>query len=361
MTTSANTIATGLPRYDIARTYDWNYEHAPEAVEVEVPAMHGSWDFCGLGVASPLGIAAGPLLNGRWLLYYAALGFDVLTYKTVRREGRASYDWPNLVPVEASLLSGTEASLLAADSHRTSWAISFGMPSRPREVWQADVRATRRALAPGKLLSVSVVATPDDDAGIEHVAADYAECAAAAVAAGADCVEANFSCPNVASCDGQLFTDAAASAIVARRIREAIGGTPLIIKIGHVTHAAGAARLVEALAPFVDALAMVNTLSTKIVGADGSALFDGQRRGIGGRAIHEAAVRQVELFAEAIVRTQARMRIVGVGGASDAADVRRFLAAGAHAVHLATAAMLDPGVGLSIRRAWGEAAKTRQV
>jgi hypothetical protein len=75
----------GLPRYDRLQSYDWNYAYAPEPVEADVPAIPGTWDFCGLPVASPLGIAAGPLLNGRWVRYYASLGFDVLTYKTVAR------------------------------------------------------------------------------------------------------------------------------------------------------------------------------------------------------------------------------------------------------------------------------------
>ena len=73
-----------LPRYDISQTYQWNYDNSPDVVPVEVRDISGYWTFCGLPVASPLGMPAGPLLNGRWVLYYAALGFDVLTYKTVR-------------------------------------------------------------------------------------------------------------------------------------------------------------------------------------------------------------------------------------------------------------------------------------
>ena len=80
-----------LPAYDPRQTYDWNYDHAPEAPLREEAAVPGQWDFCGLPVGSPLGIAAGPLLNGKWILYYAALGFDVLTYKTVRSRARACY------------------------------------------------------------------------------------------------------------------------------------------------------------------------------------------------------------------------------------------------------------------------------
>src|SRR5687768_6242035 len=103
-----------LPRYDPAQTYAWNYEHAPAPVVIDEPSVPGQWDFCGLPVPSPLGVAAGPLLNGRWVLYYASLGFDVLTYKTVRSGERASYPLPNLQPVEADSVRGGGEVLRAA-------------------------------------------------------------------------------------------------------------------------------------------------------------------------------------------------------------------------------------------------------
>src|SRR5436309_15166635 len=108
--------AGAFPRYDIRRTYDWNYDRAPEPAEVDVPQVHGEWTFCSLPVASPLGIPAGPLLNGRWLLYYASLGFDVLTYKTVRSVHRDCYALPNLQPVRCGQLHGAELELPAADT-----------------------------------------------------------------------------------------------------------------------------------------------------------------------------------------------------------------------------------------------------
>ena len=88
-----------MDRYDIRKDYTWNFDHAPEPVVGDVPAVDGDWTYCGQPVDSPLGIAAGPLLNGRWLLYYASLGFDILTYKTVRARERASYGLPNLQPI----------------------------------------------------------------------------------------------------------------------------------------------------------------------------------------------------------------------------------------------------------------------
>src|SRR5687768_10572930 len=104
-----------LSRYDRGQTYAWNYSHAPDPIDVPLAPVHGDWRFCGLPVGSPLGVPAGPLLNGRWCLYYASLGFDVLTYKTVRSRERACYPLPNLQPVACEQLFGGERELPAID------------------------------------------------------------------------------------------------------------------------------------------------------------------------------------------------------------------------------------------------------
>jgi dihydroorotate dehydrogenase len=58
------------------------------------------------------------------------------------------------------------------------------------------------------------------------------------------------------------------------------------------------------------------------------------------------------MIAEGILRQGLALRVIGVGGIFTAGDVRRYLSAGAEAVQLATAAMIDPEVGLKIRREW---------
>lgn len=359
--------SSALPRYDWRQSYDWNYENAPAPLK-EVRGERGErrgrlspsalsplpsafdGSFCGLPVGSPLGVAAGPLLNGRWILYYASLGFDVLTYKTVRSRHRACYPMPNLQPVEARAVRGGQNPLLAADEMLGSWAVSFGMPSKAPDLWHADVEATRRALPKNKILSVSVVATPEPAWTPDDLAEDFARCARWAVESGADCVEANFSCPNVASADGQIYQQPEIAGLVAARLRGAVGTKPLLLKIGHVTDAASAAALVRAVAPSANAVVMVNCVSAGVVDAQNRPLFDGQRRGIAGDAIREAALEQVGLFARIIREHQLKLQLVGVGGIASADDVRAHLLAGSHAVQLATAAMLRPDVGQEIRR-----------
>ncbi len=338
-----------LPRYDHHQSYDWNYVNAPEPVPVEVPEWPGTSGFCGLPVDSPLGIPAGPLLNGKWVLYYAHLGFDVLTYKTVRSMERACYPLPNLQPVHAKSLTGNEAILSASATMEGSWAVSFGMPSKAPSDWQRDVEWTRRTLPKAKLLSVSVVGSVQPEWTLDDLAEDYARCAKWALDSGADAVEANFSCPNVSTEDGQLYQQPESAALVAAKVRDTIGRAPFIVKIGHVNREEEAGRLLNALSPYVDALAMTNSVATRVQASDGSWLFDGQKRGICGRATREASTQQTRLFAGLIRQHGFPTRVIGVGGAGTANDVRDYLEAGAEAVHIATAAMVDPLVAVRIR------------
>lgn len=352
-----------LPRYDWRQSYQWNYDHAPSAPvvapselgvapiarDIDEPPLKGHWDFCGRSVSSPLGIAAGPLLNGRWCLYYAALGFDVVTYKTVRSTSRESYALPNLQPVHCGPLVGGETNVTAADVMDGSWAVSFGMPSQAIETWRADIAATRRSLPAHKLLNVSVVGTMRPGWSLEQLADDYAACAHEAAQAGADSIEFNLSCPNVNTCDGQLYQRPSDAAVVAQRVRQAVGSRPLLAKIGHFRDCRDVGPLLESLASHIDAVVATNCISATVVEPEGRPCFNGEPRGIAGDAILDASVRQIEAIANTIVRRGLRMRAIGVGGISTAADVHRYLNAGAEAVQLATAAMLNPGVGLRIR------------
>lgn len=342
-----------LPRYDRLATYRWNYEHAPvELPVVDVPVVAGIWTFCGRPVPSPLGIAAGPLLNGRWLLYYAALGFDVLTYKTTRSRARECYPPPNLQPVACSPMAGPAHGLPAADEMLGSWAVSFGMPSKAPEDWRADVAWTRSQLPREKLLSVSVVATPEPEWSLDDLADDFARCAGWAIDSGADAVETNFSCPNVSTRDGQLYGQPRAAGVVAQRVRAAIGPAPYLVKIGFVHDAALAAELIDAVGPFADALSMTNCIAATVHDCRGEPLFDNQPRGIGGEAIRAASIAQVAMFAQLVRERAPNLRLIGVGGVSRAEHVREYLAAGAESVHLASAIMVDPEAGLRIRRDW---------
>ena len=208
---------------------------------------------------------------------------------------------------------------------------------------------TRKNLRDDQILSVSVVGTSQPHWTIDELADDYALCAQWAVESGADCIETNFSCPNVCSPDGQLYQESDDAGVVAQRVRDAIGTVPYILKIGHVTDEATANRLLDSVAHSVDALAMTNSVAATVLDSSGQPMFDGQKRGICGDATREASVEQSRLFAELIRRRSLPLKLIGGGGISSADHVRDYLAAGAESVQIATAAMVDPAVACRIR------------
>ncbi len=341
--------AERLRGYDCNQSYQWNYDHPPAPPHITVPATFGRWNFCGHEVASPLGISAGPLLNGRWCCYYAQLGFDVLTYKTVRSRQRDCYPMPNLQPVDCGQLDGTQNRVSPSKSMQGTWAVAFGMPSATPDIWRRDIEWTRQQLPQNKVLSVSVVGTMQKGWGIDDLAADYAQCAKWAIESGADCVETNFSCPNVTTCDGQLYLDAKDSAIVSEAVKSVIGQTPLILKVGHFVDQEVIPLFLSAVEGHVDAVSMTNSIASRVGASDSELMFDSQQRGICGRAIFQASLGQVRAFANTIKERDSKIDVIGLGGIETATDVTRYLNAGASACHLATHPMIDPACGIKIR------------
>jgi len=323
------------PRYDITRSYEWNYENAPALPQqYVVQPTEKPWTLVDQTVNSPIAIAAGPLLNGRWVLHYASLGFDVLTYKTVRSKSWPCYPPPNLVPVQHGPVTADVYAV--TEQMQGSWAVSFGMPSTSPDLWRFDVEETRRLLPRQKKLSVSVVASPENDWTLDQLADDYAKCAYWAREAGADFVEMNFSCPNISTQCAQLYLDPMSSRTVVERVREKIGTTPLLIKIGAVpSEQIGAAVAAMSSA---DALVMINCVSARVRDG-GEDLFDGASRGIAGAAIRDAVRDQVGAFVAEIKNQGAKLEVVAVGGVSSVTDVEACLELGASGVQVATCVM----------------------
>ncbi|MGB4739961.1 MAG: hypothetical protein WBH50_17325 [Fuerstiella sp.] len=359
-----------LLTYNLNETWRWNLDHAPDIapllksgkVESHVPLAGRNWNWCGIPTSSSLGIPAGPLLDSRWLLYYAAVGFDILVYKTVRSVARECYPLPNLVPVDSTSLATAGSTVKSSKSMHGSWAVSFGMPSQSPEIWRYDISVARAALPEGKVLVVSVVGTQnaaitDKQASLEQLAEDFAKCAAWAIDSGAHGIEANFSCPNVSTADGQLYQQPEDAGFVAACIRSRIGDAPLVLKIGKVNTAAEANQLLECVAPFISGLAMTNSIAARVADESGTLLFDGQPRGICGSATLDAGVDQIQLFRKALLKSEGaesqgasqHLHLIGVGGISTADHVTRYLNAGADSIAIATAAMINPGLALNIR------------
>ena len=338
------------PTYDITRSYDSNYQEGPFLKEKPpVRQIRKRVKFLGFDVNSRLGIPAGPLLNSRWIIAYGELGFDLLVYKTVRTRATPSHPDPNCMFLQVKgqleekdfgkrLIASMDAPSSVEEISITN---SFGMPSRDPKVWQEDIGRAKAGIGEGQLLIVSVVGTP----GEKDLAEDYARAARLAAEAGAPAVEINLSCPNVVTGEGSVYTDPVFSSEISKRVKQAIGPVPLIIKIGYISDPSRLEKVVAANAPHVDAISGVNTLSFEVVKPDGTPALPGKgrlRSGVCGAAIRQCAVTQAARIIDLKRKEKYGFEVVGVGGVMTTAHIREFLDLGVDAVMTATGAMWDP-------------------
>lgn len=361
--------------YRTDRSYLWNYRHGPSYTGPFPRLPAGSMkDFLGLRVRSRLGIAAGILLNSRWIECYSRLGFDILTYKTVRSAHRPCYQLPNWVYLSSPpSRSGRKACRVdpafrpiarrPRNARDVTSAVCFGMPSMEPEVWQADVRRARRSLRRGQVLVVSVVGTPGpairggagEASQREALAEDYVRCARWAARAGAHVVEANYSCPNVCSAEGQVYQDPRFSRELSRLLREALPSTPFLIKAGHFRTRAKLLAFYKAVDGLADGVILVNGVSGRVLTQEGKAVFPGHERvGILGRFIHTPALENVKLATALTRKEKLRPRTLAVGGVFDEEDAADFFDVGAAAVLLGGGAALDPQFAVRMKTAHPE-------
>jgi len=339
------------PTYDVQRSYDENYAVGPTFAGPLPPARLGEprARFLGHPVYSPLGVPAGPLLNSDWIGLYARLGFDLLTYKTVRSVARPAHPFPNCLvldaprPLEEADLGG-EARVLGEQQGtpaRMTITNSFGMPSRAPAVWQADLERALGMVGPGQVVIASAVGTD----GEGDLSEDFGRAVALAAEVGPHAIEINLSCPNVQGGEGSLFQSPEAAERVVRCAWQAVGTIPLMIKIGYVADEAVLAELVRRCGPYVQGVAGINTIPLAIRDRAGAPALGGAERlraGVCGEAIRDLALRQVARLAALRRRLGMEWTIVGVGGIFTADHVDAHLGAGADAAMSATGAMWNP-------------------
>jgi dihydroorotate dehydrogenase (NAD+) catalytic subunit len=353
------------PTYDIAKSYEENYAEGPFFTgELPPPPGPARYRFLDFTVSAPLGVPAGPLLNARWVELYARLGFDLPVYKTVRSLARPAHPAPNCMFLkEPGDLTPdrfgerlTAVSETPEDATRISITNSFGMPSREPDTWQADMEKARAACGPQQVFIASAVGTP----GQGDLAADYARTAAMCREAGAQVVEVNLSCPNVTTGEGSLFTDPEIARRICRETAAVLGPVPLMIKVGYYTDAKVMAEVARAVAPFVAAIAGLNTLSFEVVGEDGTQALPGEgrlRSGVCGAAIRRCGLEQVRALSDLRAAEKYDFALVGVGGIMTPADADAYLEAGAEVAMSATGAMWDPYLAAKWRAAHAESAQ----
>ena len=149
-------------------------------------------------------------------------------------------------------------------------------------------------------------------------------------------IEVNISCPNVHG-GGMAFGTTAEGAAEVTRAVKAVTTKPVIIKLSpNVTDIVAIAKACEAAG--ADGISLINTLlGMRIDLRSKKPVIANKMGGFSGPAIFPVAVRMVYQVSHAV-----NIPVIGMGGVSSAEDVIEMLLAGATAVEIGAANLVDP-------------------
>lgn len=155
-------------------------------------------------------------------------------------------------------------------------------------------------------------------------------------------LELNISCPNVKEGGLAFGTDPGMAGEATRAVR-GVTRLPLIVKLSpNVTSITDVARAVEEAG--ADALSLINTLLGMAIDVrTRRPVLENVVGGLSGPAVKPVALRMVWQVAEVT-----RLPIIGMGGIMTAEDALEFIMAGATAVAIGTATLVNPGATLDV-------------
>ncbi len=172
---------------------------------------------------------------------------------------------------------------------------------------------------------------------------DYAKLAATLDGvAGISAVEVNISCPNVKTGGAEFGARAESAAAVAAAVREATS-LPVLVKLTPNTGDIAGVAIAVAEAG-ADAISLINTLKGMAIDIDKRQPKLGSiTGGLSGPAIKPVALAMVYEVAAAV-----DLPVIGCGGITTTGDVIEFIMAGASAVQIGTASLVNPRAALDI-------------
>jgi dihydroorotate dehydrogenase (NAD+) catalytic subunit len=265
-------------------------------------------NLAGLELQNPTILASGVLgYSAESLNRVARGGAGAVISKSIGVEPKVGYANPTVVQAEAGLIN------------------AMGLPNPGIDVYAEEIRYAKTILRVPLIVSV-----------FGYSADEYATVAGKAVAAGADAVELNVSCPHVQFTGAEIGQNPRLLAQVVEKVKAAVS-KPVIVKLSpDVADVAVTAK--AAVEAGADALTAVNTLKAMAVDSETTRpILSNIRGGLSGPAVKPVALRCVYDVREELPDVP----IIGCGGISDWRDAVEFFLAGASAVQVGTAIALE--------------------
>jgi dihydroorotate dehydrogenase (NAD+) catalytic subunit len=270
-----------------------------------------SVDLAGLRLANPTMLASGILgYSVETLESIVKAGAGAVVTKSVSAKPREGYANPTVVQADCGLIN------------------AVGLPNSGIEQFAKEIRSAKTALDVPLVVSV-----------FGFSAEEYASVARKAVAAGADGVELNVSCPHVKETGSEIGQDPKILTQVIRKVKASVD-KPVLVKLSpNVTSMSDIAF--AAVRAGADALTVMNTVKAMAIDVETTMpVLANKVGGLSGAAVKPIALRNVYEVYE-----QVDVPIIGCGGIADWRDAVEFLLAGASAVQIGTA-IANEGLGV---------------
>lgn len=258
---------------------------------------------------------AGLRLANPTMLASGILGYSVETFESIAKGGagavvtksvglkpREGYANPTVVQVSSGLVN------------------AMGLPNPGIQEFVQEIRKAKAALHVPLIVSV-----------YGFSADEYARVAGEAVAAGADAIELNVSCPHVKETGLEIGQSSQVLIQVVRKVKHTIN-KPVFVKLS--PNVTSIEEIAEAAANAgADALTIMNTVKALVIDAETMMpILANKTGGLSGPAVKPIALRHVYSVYERV-----EVPIIGCGGISNWQDAVEFLLAGASAVQIGTA------------------------
>lgn len=343
------THAEGNPLYDITKSFQENCTHGPffsKSIPSFLVPNKSEWkSILGYAVSCPIGIPACALMTSKGIALTSKLGFNILTYKTIRSCAHLCLNYPNICYVDCDhQISSAEVGSTFYASHKSgneflAISNSFGISAFEPYAIQKDIALARASLSEGQILIVSVLGSPITSTPIEE---DFAATAKMAYEAGAHIIEANLSCPNVDG--GLLYKDSELVFSIVNRISHEVP-IPIIIKVGIFDSPAQMrATLAAAARAGARGICGINSVPVKIITANNKPFFGPDRimSGLSGDPIRSLALQFIHDAQTIIDEENLDLIIFATGGITKPEHFQDFFDAGAMVAMTATGMMWNP-------------------
>jgi dihydroorotate dehydrogenase (NAD+) catalytic subunit len=260
-------------------------------------------NFAGLQLSNPTVLASGILgYTGDIMQSVAENGAGAVVTKSVGVNPRVGYANPTVVQTNCGLIN------------------AMGLPNPGINEYTKEIAYAKSILQVPLIVSV-----------YGYSAEEYALVAKKAVAAGADAVELNVSCPHVKYTGSEIGGNPKLLRDVVYKVKSEVTN-PVIVKLSpNVTDIVELAD--TAVKAGADALTVINTVRALAIDVETALpILTNIRGGLSGSAIKPIALRCVYDISECI-----KVPIMGCGGISNWRDAAEFLLAGASALQVGTA------------------------